>query len=157
MESLRVGDGNLDLHRTNQHTQFRPVHTRKQGHMMAWLVTKATVLSAKTTTNEFLCSILFCGLIQIPPLVPRAAHQHFTNSNSTTQQQCKEYAAKRKERKEKKKRTPFFFFFFTHLDTGVDINGGNLSDLLRRAVEIDESLVNLHFESVEGVGALAAR
>ena len=65
----------------------------------------------------------------------------------------------RKEKKERRKKNGrhFFFFFFTHLDTGVDINGGNLSDLLRRAVEIDESLVNLHFESVEGVGALAAR
>lgn len=43
------------------------------------------------------------------------------------------------------------------LDTGLEGDGGDLLDDLRGAVEVDETLVDLHLESVPGLGALTAR
>lgn len=43
------------------------------------------------------------------------------------------------------------------LDTGFDADRGDLLDDLRGAVEVDETLVDLHLEHVPGLGAVTAR
>lgn len=41
--------------------------------------------------------------------------------------------------------------------TGFDVDGGNLLDVLGRSVQIDDTLVDAHLESIPGLGTLTAR
>ena len=43
-----------------------------------------------------------------------------------------------------------------HLNTGFDADGGDLLDDFRRAVQIDQALVNPHLEAIPGLGSLTA-
>ena len=45
----------------------------------------------------------------------------------------------------------------THLDTGFNVDGGDLLDDLGGAVEVNHSLVDPHLELVPGLGTLSAR
>ena len=44
-----------------------------------------------------------------------------------------------------------------HLDSGLDVDGGDLLDNLGGGVEIDHTLVDPHLELVPGLGSLSAR
>ena len=46
---------------------------------------------------------------------------------------------------------------YLNLDSGLDVDGGDLLDNLGGGVEIDHTLVDPHLELVPGLGSLSAR
>ena len=56
----------------------------------------------------------------------------------------------------------FFVFLSSHdgdfdINTGFEVDGGELLDGVLRSVEVNEAFVDLHFEAIPGVGTVTAR